>query len=116
MWVSAPPHNSAARVSPRSAESYGCDIARSSAGKTTLAAAFVLQESVRAAFDKICWVSVGQEPDTFSLQNTLYRQLVNRPLPEAAKSDELVALGELKEAAKELSVRVSVVVASVRRA
>ena len=38
------------------------------------AAALVRDEEVRAAFEKICWVSVGQEPDTPALQNTLHIQ------------------------------------------
>ena len=74
------------------------------AGKTTTTAALARDVEVRSSFGRICWVSVGQEPDTTALQQTLYRQLVNRPLPETAKSDEQLALGELKEAAQGLSV------------
>ena len=70
-------------------------------GKTMMAAALARDNQVRAAFSTICWVSVGQEPDVLSLQRTLHRQLTNQPLPEAAQADELVALGVLKEAAKE---------------
>ena len=39
-----------------------------------------------------------------ALQNTLHRQLINQPLPESAKSDELIALGVLADAAREQSV------------
>ena len=65
-----------------------------------MAAALVRDEEVRLAFDKICWVSVGQEPDAASLQQTLHIQLVGQPLSDAAKTDERIALGELIEAAK----------------
>ena len=71
-------------------------------GKTMIAATLARDEEVRAAFDRICWVSVGQEPDTKTLQQTLYRQLVNERLSASAAEDELVALGALKEAAKPL--------------
>ena len=74
------------------------------AGKTTTTAALARDVEVRSSFGRICWVSVGQEPDTAALQQTLYRQLVKRPLPETAKADEQLALEELKEAAQGLSV------------
>ena len=69
-----------------------------------MAAAFVRDGEVRSAFERVCWVSVGQEPDTAALQQTLYKQLVTRVLPEAATMDEQLALAELKEGAKSLSV------------
>ena len=37
-------------------------------GKTTIAAALVHDEVVRASFENIVWVSVGQEPDIRELQ------------------------------------------------
>ena len=55
-------------------------------GKTMMAAALVRDEEVLAAFQKICWVSVGQEPDMLALQNTLHYQLTSKPLPEDAKA------------------------------
>ena len=73
-------------------------------GKTLTAAALVRDEEVRSSFEKICWVSLGQEPDTPSLQQTLHIQLVGRPLSEAARTDERVALEALKEAAAGVSV------------
>ena len=48
-------------------------------------AALVRDPDVRTGFDKICWVSVGQEPDTLMLQQTLHRQLVRRALPESVR-------------------------------
>ena len=73
-------------------------------GKTLTAAALVRDDEVRAAFHKICWVSVGQQPDTAALQSTLYKQLVMKPLPETAKDDMQLALQELKHAARDVSV------------
>lgn len=73
-------------------------------GKSMMAAALVRDDEVRAAFQKICWVSVGQEPEVLALQQTLHRQLTKRPLPEVAQADELVALEELKGAANGLSI------------
>ena len=73
-------------------------------GKTMTAAALVRDPEVRSAFDKICWVSIGQESDTLTLQQTLYRQLVRRVLPESARTDTLLALEELKEAVKDVAV------------
>ena len=74
------------------------------AGKTMLAASLARDDDVRAAFEKICFVSVSHEPDTASLQQALFVQLAKRPLPEAARSDERLALEELKDAAKDVSV------------
>ena len=49
-----------------------------------MAAALVRDDEVLAAFEKICWVSLGQEPDLLALQGTLHRQLTGKPLPETA--------------------------------
>lgn len=73
-------------------------------GKTTLATELVHDEEVRSLFDRICWVSVGQEPDICSLQAKLYRQLVNRPMEQTARDDELIGLGVLVEVAKSMAV------------
>lgn len=73
-------------------------------GKTMIAAALVRDGELLSAFDKICWVSVSAEPDVPSLQQTLYRQVIGQPLSEAAKADELIALEELKAAAKDVAV------------
>ena len=51
-----------------------------------MAAALVRDEEVLAAFEKICWVSVGQEPNMPALLNTLHIQLTSKPLPEDAKA------------------------------
>ena len=73
-------------------------------GKTMTAAALARDEEVREAFDKICWVSIGQEPDQPALQQTLHIQLTKRPLSDAGRADERVALEELKDAAKKAAV------------
>ena len=73
-------------------------------GKTVAAAALVRSDEVRATFDKICWVSIGQDPDLPALQHTLYIQLAKCSLPEASKSDERLALAELKEASQSFCV------------
>ena len=69
-------------------------------GKTMTAAALVRDETVLRSFDKICWVSVGQEPDTPALQQTLHIQILGLPLSEYAKADERVALEALRTAAQ----------------
>lgn len=44
------------------------------------------------------------QPDVAALQQTLHIQLVNRPLPEASRSDARLALGELQAAALDVPV------------
>ena len=46
-------------------------------GKTTLLALLLREakEEVCAAFDRVCWIAFGQEPNLPELQNSLYRQL-----------------------------------------
>ena len=80
-------------------------------GKTTSAAALMHDREVRQRFDRLCWVSVGQEPSTAALQATLFKQLVSRPMPAAAEADEQLALSSLKEAAKDLAVLLVLVTA-----
>ena len=69
-------------------------------GKTTIAAALVHDDEVRAQFDKIVWVSVGQEPDIRELQESIHVQLLEEEMPENIRSPELVAT-TLRNAAKE---------------
>ena len=51
-------------------------------GKTLSAAALCHDADVGRAFDVICWVTLGQEPDLLHLQNALHRQLTRAYLPE----------------------------------
>ena len=59
-------------------------------GKTTIAAALVHDEEIRSVFEKIVWVSVGQEPDIRELQSSLHFQLTGNELQESGKSDREV--------------------------
>ena len=70
---------------------------------------------MRASFERVCWVSVGQEPDTLALQQTLHRQLARRALPESAHSDALLALEELRDAFHPLTFASGRVVESLLR-
>jgi hypothetical protein len=51
-------------------------------GKTTITALLVHEPDVRSSFEKIVWVSIGQEPDVRELQNSIHFQLCNYNLPE----------------------------------
>ena len=72
-------------------------------GKTTIAAALVQDEDVRMAFDKIVWVSLGQDPDILELQNVIHHQLSNQGLPESA-NNALDIAAALRSASKCQSV------------
>ena len=69
-------------------------------GKTTVAVKVVNDDEVRAAFQKILWASVGQEPDVSELLGSLMKQINEQVL----KSDlsDIEALAEVKKAAKGL--------------
>ena len=56
------------------------------------------------AFERLCWVTIGQEPDLLALQRTLHIQLCHRPPPEAATTDVRVGLDVLSEAARGVRV------------
>ena len=51
------------------------------------AAALVREPALGSTIKKLCWVSVSQTPDIFSLQHILYRQLFAKPLPEVATDE-----------------------------
>ena len=88
--VTAPPRSAAALTTTTSG--------MGGVGKTMAAAALCRSPEIGRAFEAICWVSVGQEPDLLALQRTLHRQLASKPLPEAA-TDVALGLGALREAA-----------------
>ena len=50
-------------------------------GKTTIAAALVQEGDVRKHFEKIVWVSLGQQPDVAELQSSVHFQLKKRNMP-----------------------------------
>ena len=68
-------------------------------GKTTIAAALVHEVEVRSSFEKIVWVSVGQEPDIRELQDSIHFQLTKSFLPEDKTHDSEVPQ-VLRDAAK----------------
>jgi hypothetical protein len=64
-------------------------------GKTTMASAVVRDPAVRAAFDRIGWVSVGQAPAVRELQRALFNQLMGTLMPiedGATEDSQLVVL------------------------
>ena len=76
----------------------------SGVGKTTTAVSLIHDEEVRCSFDKICWVSLGQEPDTATLQQKLYTQLTGHELPMDAQGDVREATRALKNVSRDVSV------------
>lgn len=72
-------------------------------GKTTVAVQLIRDPEVGAAFRKLLWVSVSQEPDTFGLIRVLYYQLTSRKLPASAE-EERDGVQELRQAAKGVRV------------
>lgn len=71
-------------------------------GKTTVAAALVNDQEMRAAFDKLLWVSVGQEPDVRELQASLLLQTNKQKLSTDVADKDVV--DEIKEATKGLKI------------
>ena len=70
---------------------YRCrQYAQGGVGKTTIAAALVHDEEIRASFEKIVWVSVGQEPDIRELQESIHGQMTGEVIPPSAATPELV--------------------------
>jgi hypothetical protein len=69
-------------------------------GKTTIAAALVHDDAIRSSFQKIVWVSVGQEPDLRELQESIYAELTESAIPDWAATPELV-VSALQRAAKD---------------
>jgi hypothetical protein len=72
-------------------------------GKTTIAAALVNDEDIRSSFEKIVWVSIGQEPDIRELQESLYEQIAGSVIPPDAKTPSLV-FKALRDASKGCSM------------
>ena len=65
-----------------------------------MAVKVVNDDEVCAAFEKILWVSVGQEPDVRELLGSLMKQINKQTLKPDFSDEE--ALAEVKEAAKGL--------------
>ena len=65
-----------------------------------MAVKVVNEDEVRAAFEKILWASVGQEPDVRELLGSLMKQINEQTLKPDVTDNE--ALAEVKKAAKGL--------------
>ena len=57
-------------------------------GKTTITAAAVHDDGVRAAYEHICWFSLGQTPDLLQALRALYAQLTGQPLDQTISDIE----------------------------
>ena len=68
-------------------------------GKTTLSASIVRLEEVRGHFDRIAFVSAGQEPATLELQRVMHLQLVGQPMEEKSTGTSESQRGALQNAA-----------------
>ena len=69
-------------------------------GKTLMAVQLIRDAEVGAAFDRLLWVSVGQDPDPLQCVRMLYFQLKSAPLPSGAMEEERIAVQALREACK----------------
>ena len=67
-----------------------------------MAAALVNDDEVRAAFEKILWVSVGQEPDVRELQASLLKQTNEQQLPVDLNNQDVMST--IKKATKGLKI------------
>jgi len=72
-------------------------------GKTTLALSIVNDTDIRAKFEKICWVSLGHEPNIPILQGILYRQLTGQTMPDEGLRDVHIASELLQTAANSVT-------------
>jgi len=89
--VTAPPRSKGAHTTTTSG--------MGGVGKTLSAAALCRDPEIGFAFESICWVSLGQEPEPFQLLKSLHVQLVGASLPDSA-SEARLALEALLAAAK----------------
>ena len=67
-------------------------------GKTTMATAVARNPQVRAAFDRVAWVSVGQTPMIMELQRVLFAQLTGTTMEATATATAALQLDQLREA------------------
>jgi hypothetical protein len=67
-------------------------------GKTTMASAVVRDPAVRARFERIGWVSVGQAPAVIELQRALFNQLTGTLMPIEDGATEESQLAHLQAA------------------
>ena len=69
-------------------------------GKTLMAVQLIRDAEVGAAFEKLLWVSVGQEPDILQLLRVLHFQLKSKHLPAASMEAEVFAVQAMREACR----------------
>ena len=72
-------------------------------GKTTIAVALVNDQDIRKFFPLIVWASIGQDPDSRELQESIHEQLAGTGIPESATSDAL-RIKAMKDAAMSKTV------------
>eukprot|EP01047_Picozoa_sp_COSAG01_P017741 COSAG01_NODE_946_length_12533_cov_4.570532_2_plen_107_part_00 len=66
---------------------YLCQWMQGGIGKTVISSWLVRHDRIRAAFEKIVWVSLGQTPNLNALQGVLYEQLVPGDVWDPDKDD-----------------------------
>ena len=69
-------------------------------GKTVAAVSLAKDATVRSLFQRICYVPVGQKPDTRDLQRSLHVQLCGQSLEAAKAADQKASAHALAIAAK----------------
>lgn len=80
-----------------------CTYMQGGVGKTTAAVQLIRDPEVGAAFKRLLWLTVSQEPDILHLLGRLYFQLKSTKLPASAEG-ELDAVQLVKEAARGIKV------------
>jgi len=68
-------------------------------GKTTLAAMVVRDTAVRRHFQRVVFITVGNQPELLVLQRQMYQQLVGSPMQAVGEQTVAGQLAMLKEAA-----------------
>jgi hypothetical protein len=71
-------------------------------GKTMMAVQLIQDPEIGTAFEKLLWISVGQEPDIMTCLRVLHFQLKGTHLPSSALEDERFAVQAMREACKGL--------------
>lgn len=79
-------------------------------GKSTAAAQLMRDAEIGEAFERLLWVSVGQEPDTIHLLRRLHFQMTSSHLPPNVEA-ELEAVQVLREASRGIKALCVAVVA-----
>ena len=67
-------------------------------GKTTMSTVVARNVQVRATFERMAWISVGQTPDVMELQRILFAQLTGTSLEASPAATAALQLDKLREA------------------